>query len=115
MSNSTESTSSLGSFFTKLANGDFGLAKTYWLFGVAAGFVLNVTLRGFTSVGVVMLLFLIYTAYMAFVFLGVWRASDKYTGRKVWAVLAKVATVLGVVFLSLGLLLGLGTILGVVP
>ena len=29
------------------------------------------------------------------VLLGVWRAANQYQGRKVWSILAKIATVLG--------------------
>ena len=28
-------------FLNKLSNGDFGLAKTYWVYGVLVGFIMN--------------------------------------------------------------------------
>ena len=56
-----------------------------------------------TSVGGFVILMLGYTAYEIPVLLGVWRASDKYTGPKVWAVLAKIAVVLGWFWLGISL------------
>lgn len=32
-------------FFSKLSAGDFGLAKTYWLYGVVVGIVINLVIQ----------------------------------------------------------------------
>ncbi len=50
-------------FFAKLTNGDFGLAKTYWVYGVLVGFILNLLTRGITSLEGLGLFMLAYTAY----------------------------------------------------
>ncbi|MFO8020506.1 MAG: hypothetical protein R6U96_17925 [Promethearchaeia archaeon] len=38
-------------FFSKLVNGDFGLAKTYWLYGFVVGLIINVVTRIIPSLG----------------------------------------------------------------
>jgi len=91
-------------FFGKLANGDFGLAKTYWLYGVLVGFIVNIAIKPITSIGLLVIIMLAYTAYEILVFMGTWRAANKYQGSKIWAALAKIAVVLGVIMLVVGLI-----------
>ncbi len=102
------STGSERGFFGKLANGDYGLAKTYWLYGVLVGIVVNVISNAVTSVGGVVILILAYTAYEIPVIMGTWRAANKYQGLKIWAVLAKIAVVLGAIMLAVVLLAVIG-------
>jgi hypothetical protein len=94
-----------GNFFAKLVNGDFGLARTYWVFGVLVGIVVNVITIPITSIAILIMISLAHAAYTAAVLTGVWRASDRYTGPAVWAVLAKVAVVLGVISIFAGLIM----------
>ncbi len=95
-------------FFWKLANGDFGLAKTYWVYGVLVGVVVNIITNVVTSIGGLVILILAYTAYQIPVIMGIWRAANKYQGPKIWAILAKIAVVLGAIMLAVGLLTVLG-------
>ena len=92
--------SSEKSFFGKLANGDFGLAKTYWLYGVLVGFVTNILIMAISSTGILVVVSLALVAYSVPLYLGVWRAANKYEGQKIWSILAKIATVLGVIMLA---------------
>lgn len=87
-------------FFVRLSKGEFGLAKTYWLYGVLVGFVVGLALKPITSIGLMTIIMLFYTAYQVLVAMGVWRAANGYEGKKSWAVLAKIAVVLGVVGLG---------------
>ena len=82
-------------FFSRLSSGDFGLAKTYWLYGVVIGVALNMVLKVVTSLGVLAVAIVLVTIYQAMVLLGVRRAASRYQGWKGWAILAKIATVLG--------------------
>jgi tetrahydromethanopterin S-methyltransferase subunit G len=82
-------------FLSKLVNGDFGLAKTYWLYGFVVGLIINVLTRIIPSLGALAVILAVAIPYQIMVLLGVWRAADKYQGRKAWAILAKIATVLG--------------------
>jgi hypothetical protein len=91
-------------FFSKLADGDFGLAKTYWLYGVLVGVIVNIVSKAISSVSVLLVFMLVYTAYEVPVIMGTWRASGKYKGPKVWAVLSKIAVILGIISLVIGLL-----------
>lgn len=91
-------------FFGKLVNGEFGLAKTYWLYGVLVGIVVNIVSRGITSTGALMFLIVAYTAYEVPVLIGTWRAASMYKGPSVWAILAKIAIILGALMLAVSLL-----------
>ena len=90
-------------FFSKLAGGEFGLAKTYWLYGVLVGVVANVSTSFITSIFGLVVTMIVYTAYEIPVLMGIWRASDKYQGPNAWAVLAKIAVILGAIMLAYGL------------
>ncbi|MGO2137040.1 MAG: hypothetical protein ACTH3S_16615 [Marinobacter sp.] len=107
--NNTE-TSPLGAesknFFSKLTSGDFGLAKTYWLFGVVVGIVLNLIIKFTPSIGGLLVILALAVVYQVMVLLGVWRAANRYQGRKAWTILAKIAAVLG----WLGVLANLGVL-----
>ena len=85
--NNTE-TSPLGAesknFFSKLTSGDFGLAKTYWLFGVVVGIVLNLIIKFTPSIGGLLVILALAVVYQVMVLLGVWRAANRYQGRKAW-------------------------------
>lgn len=91
-------------FFEKLANGDFGLAKTYWVYGVLVGMVVNLSSNFITSIGGFVIFIITYTVYEIPVLMGTWKAANKYGGSKIWAVLAKTAVILGVIMLVAGLL-----------
>jgi FlaA1/EpsC-like NDP-sugar epimerase len=62
---------------------------------------MNVVMHPIDSVGLILLILIPYVIYEVFVLMGVWRASDRYTGSKIWSILAKIATVLGVLSLLL--------------
>ncbi len=108
----TSTQSSSGSFFKKLTNGDFGLPKTYWLFGVLGGllFIIPFALAAAAeSLGALIFVLLASVIYSLIVAVGIWRASDKYQGAKVWAVLAKIAVIIGILRLLVDLV-SLGSI-----
>lgn len=87
-------------FFKKLLNGEFGLAKTFWLFWLLVGIVWGVVLAIVEGVFPLPLLwlytvsYLVYLVYQVLVMIGLWRAANKYKGWKVWAVLAQIVAVL---------------------
>jgi len=107
-------------FFKKLSNGDFGLAKTFWLYGVLVGLILDsiviITISAddepivMSSISLVfILLFIIYEIP---VFMGIWRTGNRYEGSKIWVTLAKIAVVAGIIWLLLNLILAGGIIYG---
>jgi len=91
-------------FLTRLSRGDHGLARTYWLFGVFGGFVANLIFSIIPSPGFLAMALLVYTIYQIPVFMGIWRSATRYTGHKVWAILAKMVCVLGTLMLVSGIL-----------
>jgi hypothetical protein len=79
------------SFFSMLSNGDFGLAKTFLLHGLFLGFAMSIFLTPLASIKLfVVTTLVVATLYSIPSHMGVWRAANKYEGRKVWATLAKV-------------------------
>jgi hypothetical protein len=82
------------SFMSKLIQGDYGLAKTYWLFGVLGNIVMSLPLP-FIAEELILVLYLPLLSYSVVVLIAVWRAANRYQGPKYWSILAKIATVLG--------------------
>lgn len=83
----------------KLISGEYGLAKTYWLFGVVIGFLASVLLQILGAVGapggLLGIFGFVAISYNCAVLKGIWKAADQYRGPQLWAVLGKVAVVLG--------------------
>ena len=97
-----------------LWRGDVPLVKTYWLFGVVVGILLNFSFTYieyrpavFASfLGMVFVLGLVAFAfiYSAFICVAIWRSADKYPGARRNVILAKIAVVLGVMAIIQALL-----------
>jgi|APSaa5957512493_1039668.scaffolds.fasta_scaffold10762_7 hypothetical protein len=92
-------------FFKKLLDGDFGLAKTYWLYGALVGFISSLVIDFIESTQFLMIFSVIYTIYRIVLTTGVWRAGDRYEGSKIWAILAKIASTFGTIFMIIVLIL----------
>lgn len=86
---------------TKVWRGEAGLWRTYWLFGVAACLLLGLPL-GSVKPGSLSAVALatVFGAYLWWVNMGIWRASNKYDGPAVWAGLAKLAVVVGMLLVG---------------
>ena len=85
-------------FIKKIWNGELPLVKVYWLYGVAVGLVLiifSLLIKDYPTALILLTFALI--PYQILVFVGIWRSANAYTNKKVWAVLAKVHVVLGVI------------------
>ena len=85
--------------FKKLRDGDYGLAKTYWVFGVLISTALSIVLPLVAMAKFGLWGILLYPAvlfYSANVLIGTWHAADRYqaTGFN-WGLVAKCLTVLG--------------------
>ncbi len=95
-------------FLKKLRDGDYGLAKTYWLYGIIVSVVVGFLIRmifmamkkdGILLAFIIVLIGIIYTAL--FQLPGLWRAARRYQGPKIWAILGQiivVITALGIPF-----------------
>ena len=90
---------------TQLWRGEIPLWKTFWLFGVGGGLVLGLpifsAMLALTDVpdDITAMVFLaalgFLLVYLTWVFVGIGRASNKYSGERIWVVLAKIAVVAG--------------------
>ena len=97
------------SWFTRLWRGDIGLSKVFWIYGVAviiflwlvfAGVLYRLAIGGVDKTlfpGLLLLSLLI--GYQILVSVGVWRSAGNYSGKRVWAFLARSTTVLAGILL----------------
>ena len=87
--------------FSRAIEGDLGLALTYWGIGVGGSLALFIPLvflySRITSPWLQRGVVIVSVAYGILAGIAVWNAASRYPGRKAWAVLAKVAVVLGAV------------------
>lgn len=80
----------------KLWRGDYGLAKTFWLWGVLVTVVLQLLLNYLTG-GAALVISLLALIYAVLWSVSVWRAANKYPGRRLWPILAKLLVILNIV------------------
>lgn len=92
-------------FFWRLVSGDYGLARTYWRYGVLTTALAGWIARAIDSVTPALGLVL-HVALMGYVILclvGVWRAADRYHGPVLWVLLARgavIASIMSAAFLA---------------
>ena len=98
---------------SKFWNGDYPLVKMYWVYGILLplavaicffGVLLAIGRGGYSSstslyVGIAVLAIAILSFIYGILWsVGTWRSASKYTGPRIWAILAKIMVVIG--FLS---------------
>lgn len=89
------------SIIRHLWNGDAGLDKTYWLWGVVGGFVLTLLARLLAvladaeDAGLAVALVVILLMYGIFMCHSIWMAAKKYQGWWVWRQLARLSVFVG--------------------
>lgn len=105
------------SFIGKLWRGEYSLVKSFWLFCILGGLFcefLSGFFGGFLSrfLGVqvarrsgsvaifLMLVFLLYIAYLVISSVGTWRSSNNYNGPEAWKVLTKIYIVLNWLYIA---------------
>ena len=89
-------------FIKQLIDGDFGLAKTYWLYFILGGMAINLLLffpMSSSSLGLIVVYMLAAIAYDIVVLTGIWNSASRYTGSKIWSALAKIIVGANAVFL----------------
>ena len=95
-------------FFVRFWKGDLSLPMSYWGMGVGINIVIGLLIGLFVGAAGMsedaiwgyIIPFQIYTV------VGIWRSANKYNGTKYWAILAKVAVVLGILSNLLSMLAG---------
>lgn len=94
-------------FFKKFINGDFGLAKTYWLLGIVPSFIVGIALRTVSSDTVAYWLGAAFICYELALLIALWHAGKKYQGMRVWPVLAFLLVLIAV-FRNINVVLAIG-------
>jgi len=96
-----------GSLIARLWRGNVSLFKTYWGFGVLGGILLNIAYFLFVENNYMRIASLRYGEYIfyaisilavlysIFILIAIWRSAGKYTGRRLWSILARIAVILG--------------------
>lgn len=88
--------------------GKAGLARTYWLYGVVAGFAWGVPFATVTPGSyLAMAVGALFVVYFIVLNVGIWRAASRYEGPKVWGILAKAAVAAFPALLVVGTLLAI--------
>lgn len=86
------------SFFEKISSGDFGLAKTYWMYWVLVLLMaVNTLMIIRPTTATLVIVALAHVAYLVPVVMGIWRAVNQCEGEKTLAVLAMISVVLGII------------------
>lgn len=83
--------------YQKFIEGEFGLAKTYWMFGVLVNLCVNIVLRQIESDIIFFALGSIFVAYLCALLVAVWHAGKKYQGPKFWVFLACLVVFMGII------------------
>ena len=88
------------SWLENFLNGDFGLAKTFWLFNAIPNGILTFLTRQVPTEQLNWI-YALFSIYQIPVMLAIWRAADRYEGSKFWSLLAKFTVILGIIVLIL--------------
>lgn len=81
------------SYVTRLWRGEVSLPATFWGWGFALNLVFTLVLAAtvVTTTDLFALLRAVYLAYYSFMVVAIWRSSERYTGDRLWSVLARIA------------------------
>ena len=82
-------------FLLQLKSGQFGLAKTWWVFNAIPNVIVGVISEASFSITVLFFLGVVQLFYQWFSLNGLWRAATAYKGNTLWKVLAQMMTFLG--------------------
>ncbi len=93
----------------RLASGDLGLGRSYWLYGVlpyaAIAYIAQVM-----SFEIVVMLYVLLVPYALTVTVGVFKAAEKYGGSRFWAVLARIFSSINCISIVAGAVLLLAAV-----
>lgn len=93
----------------RLWRGEVPLPNVFWDWAVIGGLIVNVS----TTIGCLVLVmedlpvaalivgYAFSVPYNIFIMVAVWRSAARYEGERRWATMARVATVIGMIILSL--------------
>jgi hypothetical protein len=82
-------------FYEKFIKGEFGLAKTYWLGGVVTSFIVNIAVRLVSSNTLAYSIGAAFLIYLGVLLVAIWNAGRKYSGSRIWPILAFLLVLMG--------------------
>ncbi len=88
------------SWYERFIAGDYGLAKTYWLFGVLVSIFIKVAFNLVQSDNGAFIISVLFVAYLCALLVATWNAARKYKGLKIWAILAVLVVLSGLLSTS---------------
>tara|TARA_B100000700_G_scaffold231735_1_gene256538 strand:+ start:923 stop:1243 length:321 start_codon:yes stop_codon:yes gene_type:complete len=95
-------------FFVRFWSGQLSLPMSYWGVGIGIGILFSILVviivLGLGMHDDAMWGFII--PFQIFTVVGIWRSADRYKGPKFWAILAKIAIVIGIISNFASLLMG---------
>lgn len=95
------------SLLSMLWDGDEGLVRAYWVYGVLGGITWGVGIISLSLApdgNLIRMVYLLFAAYCCVIFQSIWRASNKFSGNAIWAALAKFSVVTAALPLTINLL-----------
>ncbi len=90
-------------YIIRLFRGDISLKITFWIWFIIINIVLSKSIEFLfnkqtikelnISSYLVIIISIIYSLYLLFVFIAIWRSSTKYNGPKLWSILSKIVVI----------------------
>jgi len=87
---------SIKSFFLRFLSGRFGLANTFWIYGVLIALTLDFLTSYVSALWQVVFLAAFIFTHFVLIVIAVWNASKLYIGRQLWKWLARIAVIFNV-------------------
>lgn len=87
-------------FFVKIAYGDFGLFKTFWVYNFGVNVLAVAIFIIIYSLSLDFLetpLSIVFFTYTPVIIIGIFNAAKRYEGNKLWSALAQILALLGVI------------------
>ena len=95
---------SIMKFLKDLRQGNESLARTFWIFDIFFNLCFSIVLKAISSPTNLVIFLILFLIYSINLYIGEWRAANKYEGLKLWSFLVKFRISLTVGILMAGLL-----------
>ncbi len=83
-------------FFKKLFSGGFRLVDIFWAGYILLGSLISLVVSKLENVQSIIIGDCLQSVYFILISVAIWRSANKYQGKKVWSVLAKIFAVLAI-------------------
>lgn len=97
-------------FCRSLSKGDYGLVKTFWVYGASVNLVAISVLTIVNSLVLNVILLVVFYCYTVLLLMGVWRAAANFAGPRLWGLLAELSCIFFALWLAVSLVMTLGRV-----